>query len=246
MKHIIILFLGFSFFLIIGCEQENINDVSEFDYFAKLLLKNNEKTAKKTDGYVILEFDEYFDNSFEDVTTTFAAGFKKDNTLIDIEDVSIGGYSLEKQIDNRLLLRPEIRKDKFLGENVVASFKSQGSLYNNFDQTIYIPKQLNVSSNIAGNRYFDKSKDLKLTWTPDDKNTYVYIGICSQGSPCIFKRLSDNGSATIHSSEFNTFKANSNMTIHLGRGKNICMDNKGKEVCVAAFNNAKMTRRIVQ
>jgi len=245
MKHILILSLGFLVFFLPSCQKESVNDVSESDSSNPLLLRGDGE-AKKADAYILLEFDEYFDNPFKDVTTIFAAGFKKGSDLIDAGNVSINGHSLEKQIDNRLLLTPEIRKNRFLGKHIVASFKSGGFLYNDFDQMIYIPKQLNVSSNIAGNRYFDKTKDLTLTWTPDANNTYVYLGICSQGSPCIFKRLPDNGSATIKSNEFNAFKANSNMTVHIGRGKNICIDNNGKRVCVAAFNNARMTRRIVQ
>lgn len=256
MKRIIILFFTFSLFFIVSCQKENTNDVSEFadevsvfNRFVNPLIKEFEKATKgvntSDNGYIVLKFDEYVDNLgiHNKVNTTFAAGFKSKGNMIDAGNVSINGYSLNKLGNNRLLLYTDVNKKTFLGRNVVASFKSQGSLFSDFDQTIYVPKEFDVKSNIAGQRYFDKTKDLQLTWKPDIGGNSVVLGICVQGSPCIVKVLPDNGSVTIPNHEFKGFKRNSHVSIQLARGKLTC---RKDDVCVVAFNNAKMTGRIVQ
>jgi hypothetical protein len=247
MKNSNLLLILLFVFTAISCQKEptTITTSSTFDGLA---LMGGSPYPENVDGYVILEFEEYFDDRTGGVSATFAAGLKDNGTLINAGTVRVNAFELDKLSDNRLLLFPPLTdKSEFLGQSVSIKFNSNNAGgFSDFTKSVYVPKQMSVSSNIGRGDYFNKSQDLVLSWTPDNNTDKVYIAICTPGLPCIFKEADDTGSLTISNSEFSHFPVGKDIAIHMGRGTQTCLMVGQKEVCITAFNNARIPWLTIQ
>lgn len=198
-----------------------------------------------SDGYVGIEFTESFDSPPNTARATFTAGFKHKEALIDAGVVSIND-TLEIPIldDNRFLLYYPWESHSFQGKEIAVSLASSTGKYKSFTEVIYIPKLMQIQSNIGLGDYFYKSKDLELSWQPDENIDEAHIGICVAGLPCLWLEAPDDGFYTIPSSTFSHFPEGNFVTIVFGRGLKKCLDNGYKEVCITTKNYA-FTGRLV-
>lgn len=195
------------------------------------------ESRDESDGYVSMTFRESFYGPPNGVGATFAAGFGHKGVLIDAGAVSIND-TLDIPIldDNRFLLYYPWEGQVFQGEEVAVSFHSSTGKYKSFTEDIYVPKQMQFHSNIGIDGLFYKSKDLELTWAPDENIDKAYIWICVDGTPCLPLEVPDDGSYTIPSSNFSDFPVGNGVMFFFCRGVKRCLDNGYKKISITVNN----------
>lgn len=230
-----------------GCEKSETYTPVSKQFDGQLILRNN-STYDSLDSYVILEFDEYIDDIAANVSALFAGGFRGVNgNLIDAGTILVNNDTeLDLLSDNRFLLNNGIDAEDLIGDTILVSFDPSSPGFSSFEEDIYIPKQMKVTSNIGTGDYFEKNQDLVLRWEEDERIDLVYIGICAEGKPCIFITTEDDGEFSVQSSEFSGFLGGSKVFVHIVRGVQKCFSSDSKEICIFAFNNARTSSHVVQ
>jgi len=213
-------------------EEQNaiVSKINEIKTGAILELRS--LTNNSLDAYVSMESYEYFDTPSEKIACTFTGGFKEGDNLIDAGNLNVNGsFTIQNTSDERYLSNYDLSPVEIFGKENIVRFNSNVEQYSSFENPIYMPKLLNVHSNLGKGSSFYKDNDLILSWDVDNEIENVYLAICAEGVPCILKELGDTGDVTISSSEFSDFIAGSRLSIAFGRGQEVCYDVDEKKVC---------------
>ncbi len=240
MKNIKLLFISVLLITFFSCQKENGEKMEVTEIRSNSILDLVQSSDKKSDAYVCLKFEEYFDSNNSDISSTFFGGFRDSGILIDAGDLHVNeNQVIRKMSDHRYLSTYSIDKSQYCGNNHSINFTSSSNNFDDFNENIYVPQALKVNSSIGNGDYFYKDQDLVLNWESDQNLEKVHLIICSSGSPCIVKELRDEGQATISSSEFANFTEGNFVSVYLGRGQEICINQNEKQIC---FYSALLSR----
>lgn len=231
-------------FFILSCKKEDTLN-KEMKIKTKIDLRDGFE-YEPIDGYFSLISDEYFD--YNGVNLTLASGFFVNENLINAGSVNICNKSLNRLSDNRYvayLPLQEIPNNFFQGFATI-NLNSGESEFQDISESIYFPARFQATTNVGLDDFFYKSHDLTINWTPDDNIDNVYLIVCSEGIPCIYKTLPNTGNCTINSNEFSNLEIGKKVYINLLRGHEDCLNIGSKEVCIRAISRVSTTGHIIQ
>lgn len=188
---------------------------------------------------------ENIDAKIPSVFSVYSASFQPDASSIsqNVGTVYVGGTAVPNfSSDHNYLLDNGQASPSLLGTTVSVALSSTSPDFQNFNQSLYVSKRINATTNLGITDYFRKNGDLTLNWDRDANNTQdkVYIAVCAQGVPAIVKEVDDTGSYTIDHSEFSNFQAGSGVFLAIGRGNQYCFDQpNGITVCLNSVSYAR-------
>lgn len=242
--------LGVGLLIILSsCQKDKINkiDVNSIINEKSLIISDVVFSKEKPDANITFRFDEYIDDLNGLAQPTFYGSFFDNETKIGVGQLEVMEEQFFLKSDNTYSLTKNIIAAEIDGTSTQCSLFSESEKFDSFNKYVYMPKKMNVKSNIGLGEAFYKDKDLTLNWTPDINIEKVYIGVCSVGLPCIIIEVENSGSTTISKDEFSDFLIGNKVYVHLGRGVQNCIEmSNGNEICFNSFNNAKTSGHIVE
>jgi hypothetical protein len=232
-------FIIIALFFSIGCNQdkENTSKIENVKTIESPSLMLSSTSPTDESGFIVMELHEYTDIQYNTKPNpNFVSGFiGEDKKYFDAGTVAIQNKTLTRKSDNRYFSNSSFQVDDYLGKNVAVRFDSQIAELSSFEQQAYVSNPMNVKTNLGNDEFFSKSKDIELTWIPDNHFTKVYISVCVPGSPCIIKELPDSGSAKIAKEEISNFPNGKPLVVVIGRGEITSLVNQGKNINIKSY-----------